>query len=385
MGRCKHVWTIFIRHKSVSFITVENVRIGLTLRAAQIAIFAYACVSIFDRKQFFYEEAPNGYSNSWMSDFAIPDSPSSYCSNASFDFVYAEGWEYLNNSCREFLPGEVAQKMPDGGLYMQTYVQERFIEVSGCDFSGLSCANSSEIGQANVFVPGIEDASIGIDHAYHTSFRSEKDVKLSLLDQGGKTLEVFGAGNSISISVRDALKAAGIEGLDENNPDAYIADSFGNAVFRLSGILLIFDISYGNKHTMTGDEVLGTLKISNSKTGFAGTGAGNDVLHRNADANGTFSFVARDYYSYGIKVKILYSGTIGKPSVFAALDSLVTYSVLLAFAGILADFTAEYLTPEVAEVFRAKKREPLSGKPQRGTSEAKVSVGNLADTKIVPS
>mmetsp|Transcript_18956 Transcript_18956/g.30983 ORF Transcript_18956/g.30983 Transcript_18956/m.30983 type:complete len:374 (+) Transcript_18956:22-1143(+) len=361
MNLKRQVWRALIRHKSVSFITVENARVGIVLRLLQLSIFVLACFQVFHGKQYFQLEKPDGFANSWVEGWAVPTESPTYCNNPAFDFEYSSAWVYKNNSCRDFQLGEAWSKLPSGGVYVQTYVQESLVSSSGCDTSGTKCASSNSSSK-NVFVPGIENIRFGMDHSMHTSFRTDLDVKTELMSPDKKTvLKTFEAGSPIMVSLVDVMNAAGMGGLDSKNEDAYVSTSSGMAAYRMTGFLLLFEFEYSNVHTMTGEEVIAKLYVRDARVGWAGSGPQADSLEWEEDEEGgTWSTRARDLYSYGIKLQILYSGSVGEPSPSAAINALVTYSVLFAFAGIAADFVAEYFTPEISEVFRGKKREPLS-------------------------
>ncbi|GBG24104.1 P2X receptor E [Hondaea fermentalgiana] len=366
-----------IRHKTASFIVVENVKVGIVLRLAQLAVFLYMSWSLLGNKSYFRYEVPYGHANVWMTGFDNPsDGYPLYCDNDQYDYYYSDDFVYVNNSCREFALGEAMEKLPDGGIFLLTYVQESWLDYKGCDAASQVC-ESKNTRSANYFVPANDGAVIWFDHVLTTSFLSTKDAALEMLDKDGNSIAEFAAGEPVRLTLVEALQAAGIDGLDTENDQASIEGSRGFAPFRLTGVKLNFHITYHNLHTWSGEEIIGTLEVQLVNTGWGGTGPRIDFVHENFDAEtGLRDFQARDRYGYGLFARIDFSGEIGQPDFVTAINAIVTYSVMFALAGLVADFAAE-MTPEVAAKFRDRKRAPLDRTPPRppnGQGWAKASI-----------
>mmetsp|Transcript_25798 Transcript_25798/g.73070 ORF Transcript_25798/g.73070 Transcript_25798/m.73070 type:complete len:392 (+) Transcript_25798:106-1281(+) len=363
MGALGHrMFRLFIRHKSVSFITVESVRVGLVLRTLQAAILFYAAYQLFVNKRYMDLETPAGFCNTWIEGYGLPaDAPApAFCDNADYDFEWGFGWVYQNNSCRRFELGEVVRKLPNGGITLQSYFQDSVITKTGCEPRAVEC-DSINKSSANFFVPGVDGVRIGMETSMHTSLRRERNVHTTVVNYAGGTIREFAAGEPIFLTLSEVLSAAGVESLDSINADAYIPESSGRATFRLTGLLLLFELHFTNLQSgFYGEEVSAVLSISNGKVGWVGEGPRTDMVTQTPRDDGKLDLTLRDFYSYGMKFQVLYTGSIGEASFYAAINSIVTYSVLLTLAGMIADVVAEYFGGSATSAaFKARKRLPI--------------------------
>ncbi|GBG27634.1 P2X receptor E [Hondaea fermentalgiana] len=308
-----------------------------------------------------------------------------YCNNPDTDYIYSEDFAYMNNSCREFAYGEVFSKLPSGGLFIMTYSQETSRVSSGCHLSSFQCV-SKETTLRNNFVVGIDDIVVSLNHAMATSFRIESDPALDLVDSNGNNLKSFAAGEVVSVSLSEMLHAADIASLDATNYGASISASVGDPSYRLTGIRLTFRFSYLNEGSWNGKEVRTELRIAADGTGWGGRGPQFDFTHEMIDPEtGLRSFRALDNYAYGVFVTAEVVGSIGTPDFVTAVNALVTYSVMFALAGYIADLAAE-MTPEVSAVFRQRKRAyPESPQSVAHKKLSRVSLGSLTEhVKVAP-
>ncbi|GBG27635.1 P2X receptor E [Hondaea fermentalgiana] len=377
---------LFIRHKTASFIIVENVRVGIVLRFAQLLVFTYMSWSVLGNRSYFHNEVPSGGSNMWITGY----NPSqgelpAFCDNPELDYIYDESFTFTNNSCREFAYGEILDKLPSGGLFIMTYSQETSRVSTDCDVSFRQCT-SKEAKTRNNFVVGVDDIVVSLNHAMATSFRTDHDPALDLIDSDGNILKSFGAGEVVSVSLSEMFQAAAISGLDATNHGASIATSVGTPIYRLTGARIRFRFTYLNEGSWNGKEVRARLRIVVDQTGWGGRGPQFDYTHEMIDAEtGLRSFRALDNYAYGIFITAEVVGSIGTPDFVTAVNALVTYSVMFALAGYIADLAAE-MTPEVSAVFRQRKRAYLES-PQSATRKklSRVSLGSLTEhLKVAP-
>ncbi len=314
------VWwfRLFIRHKSVSFITVENIRVGLTLRALQVGVMTYAAFMVFNQKMYMEKVVPTGQSNMWIENYAKPQVAPEYCNNSNYDFFYSPEWEYFNNLCKDFMYGEVINKLESGGVYVSTYTQSTVSESSGCDWSGAPCKNSSSV-TTNFFTTGVDDIKIAVVASYSSKFKDGKDMETTLKRQDGSSFQVFEPGEPVIVSLKDALDIAGISSLDARNERAYVSTSTGHATYRMTGVLLRFEYSFTNTATMNASHVTASLRIKSGNTGWTGRGSGIDYTSKTFQdkISGEHSYAVYQDYSYGIKNRhaVLWRDRASRPRV----------------------------------------------------------------------
>lgn len=371
----------FIRHKSASYIVVENVKVGLVLRFTQFAVFLYMSWSLLGLKSYFEFQAADGYANLWLDNFSqtIPTPLPHYCSNESLNFVYNEAWVYQNHSCRPFAFGEVFDKR-SGEFFILTYMQETWKRFSECNETTLQCKVNDIVKVKNSFVPTIDTVEIGFDHVFSTDFRYGKNVATTLVGSNGETIKEFAVGVPGSISLQDILDITGIHSLDGKNDAAYVEGSTGTAIFRMTGFNVNLRLEYQNSDTWSGKVVTAKLHVELVDAGWGTIGPKVDYADLSINEDGLTSFYVRDTYSYGIRITIEATGNIGRPDFVTAVNSAVTFSVLFALAGIVADFAA-FHTPEISEKFRKKKRTTVR---ENTRSILNLEPGNQGSSKIMP-
>jgi hypothetical protein len=274
-----------------------------------------------------------------------------------YDFIYDASWTYDDNRCKHFTKGEIMRKLPAGGFYIQTHVQEWVSTYSNCGEDALGCRNITR-PQKNYFVPGVEDVEIFVEHGFTAVQRgvSKHLPKTTVWKESGDWIgkedkdaeKSFGEGKVFKMKLKDLLHLAGIDSLDaKNDGGATVTESEGLPAYRLTGMTLELQIDYTNKVAWrwSGNKYVARASVAKAPVGWSGLGEQAHVMSFTPPSAGAAdsSSTAYETYSGGIKIVVAATGEIGNFDFFYLAAVIAQSIVYMGISVVVAEFVAQSL------------------------------------------
>lgn len=391
-----YVWqslrsTVFV-HKSIKFQIVDDPRVVACAWLVKLVVLGYIVYALFWNFAYFSVEQPLGYSNVWAEGYSSSNGvPAGVCDGSpDYDFYYSEDWQYFDNRCRQFEYGQVIRKLEDGGIYVQTYTQDSIATYAGCTTLGSEgCAFSNSSSQ-NYFVPFVDDVMIYIDHGYDAFARkiSGTNPQTSAFDNHDKRIRKFREESSMHFTLTELLNAAGIDSLDAYNADGAIEGSVGAPRYRMTGVTIELQISYNNLIKLNGKEIRARASVEKTPVAWTGTGSSTDITDYGGD-HGEFAFKTFSSYSYGVKIVVTATGTLGRFNALYLMSIIAQFIVYLGVATIVAELVAHNFLGEKSDELYLdqldyKHATVKSLREKKVTCDDSATVGTSGDDERVP-
>lgn len=349
--------TTVLVHKSPKLQMIDDPRVVIASLAVKAAVLVFFLANIFYNYGYWKIEAPYGSTNIWGQGYD-GTKDARLCSRlGECDFIYDASWTYDDNRCKHFTKGEVMRKLPAGGFYIQTHVQEWVSTYSNCGEDALGCRNITR-PQKNYFVPGVEDVEIFVEHGFTAVQRgvSKHLPKTTVWRESGAWIgkedseaeKSFGEGEVFKMKLKDLLHLAGIDSLDaKNDGGATVAESVGLPAYRLTGMTIELQIDYTNKVAWrwSGNKYVARASVAKAPVGWSGLGEQAHVMSFTPPSAGAAdgSSTAYETYSGGIKIVVAATGEIGNFDFFYLAAVIAQSIVYMGISVVVAEFVAQSL------------------------------------------
>ena len=384
-------------------VNIQIWQLGLLNLVLQAAVLGYVVYSFFGSSQhpWAYKEQPSNQINAWIDGSAAraawQSSSSSmtasypYCGNSSYEFTYSEAFVYTNAQCEAINAFEITNKLPGTAalatVYMDIYEEgwdcsaaDAATRASNCTAGGGSVSTLFATQclcttRRTTYPVGTETMNMSFTHAYHTSsymgwLQGNSQLVSDNLDT--TTIEllngssvVFQPGETVTLSIAEWLRAAGI-GLDDlNTVSTDLADSSRHPYFRTTGATVLIDIDYTNiKKGETHPEwdrrmvhATVTVKVERDWAGLAVRAPIYETLPTGPLGAKTYSKLLR--YSQGVVFKFSGKGWVYRITNAYVIAVLINAVVMLGISATITSFVATHLWP-TRKMITNKTKEKLS-------------------------
>ena len=327
----------FYYYTTFQYSTIKDKHLGLFYYAGIIAVAFYAVLTIFINKGYLLlDKSPQG------SVTLISDSLNPHISVSKEDNYCCE-----NNSCKIkcfLIDGkELAWPLNTDSVTISTFFKERQQSIS----PDLEVSEDAE--EKQYFSKNPESVEIKIEHSVHSHSMSitgtQRTLQGSLRAYNGTVIKQFDSYDRADrLSLYDLIEASGLGSLNE------ISDSpnGNNKPFRRKGCVLIVTIFYTNTFSYIGTSPL-IYTYSVERVPFMPHRAEEIIPINTLPLDPELRYSTLNHRllrkRYGVHIKILQGGEIGKFSILQLLQCLATSVGLVSLVSVIGDFIALYLLP----------------------------------------
>ena len=214
----KVAWDTLITYKTQRIIVIKDYKLGVFHKSLLVGVAIYLIYTILTSHAYMIKESPATTVNSWVgggiflrklnqTKAGILRMPW-YCNESSLNYVYDDGFTYLDNKCDlEASIGEVFDE-ESTAVSLTSYYQDTALDKIG------------EGHDINNFVPYIEDLTLFFSHGFTTALGIEgANVKATISSSDGSQKKKFAKGEPISLTITELLDMAGVD-LDEHHENS---------------------------------------------------------------------------------------------------------------------------------------------------------------------
>jgi len=412
MGKVKTSLSMYSTDKRI---TIEDWRAGALHKSLIVGVIIFVCYQMFADKTWAFEELPSNAVNSWPSDGNSQLAASMTASDLAGNYTYCDPtytyaldsyFTYDGPVCISHVSSEVTQKGVSSMFYTTNYI-ENFeigwpcgaIDTEATRLAGeCSAIGGVTIWRPNgqchcdqkrtVYVAGVDDFEMVVDHTMSTSETFEKEESKRLAGASGNRDTTRGevissvkfkddsyrhfkgsplnpSTGSVRMTVRDWLVLAGYT-LDDVNTDAG-RDYRGGTNYtnfptrRITGAKVLISIKYNNDPELETDrEVTAEFTADLSVKDWAGLGpiAYYKTFPSGGPGQQYYHKVIR--YRQGVVFEFKAKGKVYKFDFMTFLTVLIDGVVLLGVAKTVTDIVITTVLGPTSTLVKRKRDEPIS-------------------------
>eukprot|EP01138_Halocafeteria_seosinensis_P006740 gb/GECG01006893.1/.p1 GENE.gb/GECG01006893.1/~~gb/GECG01006893.1/.p1 ORF type:complete len:433 (+),score=49.34 gb/GECG01006893.1/:1-1299(+) len=368
-----HIWRQLITYRTLRQMEVQDVRVGLLHKACLLAAACYLVFTIFSSHAYMRKETPAVTVNAWVegtSSFkerlqqyqADPEHAPWYCDSRETNYLYSEGFEYLNNSCAFDIFLGQATIEDSSAMEFVSYFQDR-------NLSDIAAHHSR-----NAFVPDIEDLYLVFSHSFPTALGVEgSNVETTVESKDGSKSKKFKEGDSVRIRVSELLNMAGIDLDDRNENSGGAPPVYGMywPIYRMTGLSLPMELVYENFRSDKPFDFTKRLRAFVTAPDNVWMGRGRQVFAKWIQEEGSFAPFER--YPQVISVKFQTAGEVGVPNAFEAIMNVGVSAAVFGLVKTVMDILAIFILKEFRDMktLDPEEWETLEGKGTADTAEVK--------------
>ncbi|XP_063677400.1 P2X receptor A-like isoform X2 [Bolinopsis microptera] len=339
----------FLYYTTFKYSTIKDKYLGIYYYCGIAAVIIYSILTIFINKGYLQiDHSPHGavtlISDSIDNNLTLPNSDHYCCEGPDCEV-----------KCFLIDGKELAWPLDKDSVTISSFFKERYQTI----LPGLKITESSE--EAQYFAKKPEAMDIKVEHSVHsrksTKTGTQRTMRGTLMSHNGSLIKEFNSYERADrLSLKDIIDASGMGSLDD------ISDSpnGNNKSFRRKGCLMLVTIFYHNilssmlgttplSYTYTVERVpytphrveeiipMVTPSYWNSKVPL------NSVTAEERYTNPQHRLLRK---RYGVHIKFVQSGAIGRFSLSHLLQCLATSMSLITLITTVGDIIALYLLPQ---------------------------------------
>mmetsp|Transcript_12329 Transcript_12329/g.28919 ORF Transcript_12329/g.28919 Transcript_12329/m.28919 type:complete len:536 (-) Transcript_12329:174-1781(-) len=388
---------------SVSSVTIDDWRLGVTAWVLRIAVILYIVLSCIHARQYQWVEVPRGSPIFWFETGSLANlwtTSQPYCDNANYDYYYAADsgqqvtsyWNDVDVGCTVLQRGEMVKQSASQG-FVTTFMKMMRASTFTCPSTTTSaCAISSSMASFgnvvedsshggyctcgrldNFFVLGVEDVEMHMIHEFSTSSKldqttgssvhtsasdEKKKVRTCLMSQASSKKEeceiqyglgddtwsdccshIFEPGQTVFLTIAQWLDLAGISLDDYNELVEEDRVNGGQPYRRTSGVEIQVTLNYYGD--ISQDDWDCVIEVTPRDVW---TSAGSDMIYTSFSGPGTSEFW--DAWKRGIRFSFSTQGRASKLDGWTLLNTLIAGLVLFASINTIVGLISDYVLPE---------------------------------------
>ena len=398
-----YFWNRALTFRLPRVVIVQIWQLGLLNYVLQAGVVAYYIWIFANPIQWALMEVPNLDSvnawaqvstDRWQTQTSSIGAAYPYCDTSAYDFVYDAEFNYTNSHCEPLNTFEVFTKLPRTLSVATVYLDivEEGWACSDAQSASRTAACLADGGSMSTlfgtqclcttkrttYPVGTDDMSINFNHMVSSSSEfgslsgsasnGADDLGATVVEYANGEKATFAAGDTISLTLAEWLRAAGGITLDAKNMDVSpdLADSTHYPYFRTTGVTIVVNIDYTNVDSGKAQpewglhpKIRATVepKADASWAGLAVRAPIYDKLPTGPAGAQDFKKLLR--YSQGVLFKFSGKGTIYRTDALALVTLLTNFVVLLGLSGTITGLVARYAWP-TRKMIRNKSEEKLA-------------------------